>query len=78
MTPKLPALIDDDWGMTINFRSMRRPTTPPCDHESQIRTEIAGMSRSVCETCGRVSVGYVGNHFLYATTEDDVTESARS
>lgn len=77
MTPKLSAHIDDDSGMTINFRSMRRPTTP-CEHETQIKTEIAGLSRSVCESCGRVSVGYVGNHFLYETTEDEVTEGARS
>lgn len=28
--------------------------------------EIAGMSRSVCESCGRVSVGYVENHISQA------------
>lgn len=63
--------------MTINFRSMRR-VTPECAHESQIRTEIAGLSREVCESCGRVSVGYVGNHFTYSEAEEDVSEGAPS
>lgn len=28
-----------------------------------MRIEIAGMSREVCENCGRVSVGYVEEHY---------------
>lgn len=63
--------------MTINFRSIRR-VTPECAHESQVRTEIAGLSRQVCETCGRVSLGYVRNHFAYPETEESVSEGARS
>lgn len=47
--------------MTINFLA-RRLTSPDCAHESSIRIEIAGLSREACEACGRVSVGYVGNH----------------
>jgi len=52
----------DSFYMTINFRSKRR-TSAECEHESQMRTEIAGMSREVCESCGRVSVGFVAHHF---------------
>lgn len=77
MTPKIFAHPDDESDMTINFRSLRR-VTPECEHETEIKTEIAGLSRTVCESCGRVSVGYVGNHFLYDTTEDEVSEGARS
>ena len=29
-----------------------------------MRIEVAGMSREVCETCGRVSLGYVEDHFV--------------
>lgn len=47
--------------MTIKFLSKNRPT-PNCKHEKQIRTMVAGMSREVCESCGKVSVGYVENH----------------
>lgn len=48
--------------MTISFRSRRRSTSD-CNHESSMRIEIAGMSREVCESCGRVSVGFVEEHF---------------
>ena len=48
--------------MTLNFRTKRRSTST-CAHDSQITTEVAGMSRSVCESCGRVSVAYVENHY---------------
>lgn len=48
--------------MTINFLAKKRATLD-CDHETQMRIEVAGMSRGVCETCGRVSVGFVGEHF---------------
>lgn len=54
--------------MTINFLARRRVSSV-CVHESQMRIEIAGLSREVCEACGRVSVGYVGNH-LDSETED--------
>lgn len=47
--------------MTINFFSKHRSTTE-CKHESQMRIEVAGMSREVCEACGKVSVGYVESH----------------
>jgi hypothetical protein len=33
-----------------------------CRHESTMRIVVAGMSREVCEACGRVSLGYVGDH----------------
>ena len=77
MTPKKDTDGDDDSIMTINFRSIRR-SMRDCAHESQIRTEIAGLSREVCESCGRVSVGYVGSHFSYVETEEGVSEGARS
>jgi len=47
--------------MTIKFLSKHGSITQ-CTHESQMRMEIAGMSREVCEACGKVSVGYVENH----------------
>lgn len=53
---------DDVYRMTINFRSRRR-TTSDCEHETSMRIEVAGMSREVCESCGRVSVGFVEEHF---------------
>lgn len=33
-----------------------------CEHRFRMRTEIAGLSREVCESCGKVSVGYVESH----------------
>ena len=77
MTPKPVRADDDDLVMTINFRSKRRVASE-CAHESQIRTEIAGLSREVCESCGRVSVGYVGNHFSYAEAAEEVSDGALS
>lgn len=47
--------------MTIKFLSKHRATAN-CTHETQVRTKVAGMSREVCEACGKVSVGYVENH----------------
>lgn len=47
--------------MTLNFLSKNR-VTGHCEHESQIRTEVAGMSREVCESCGKVTVGYIQSH----------------
>ncbi len=60
--------------MTIKFLTKRR-TAVECDHPSQIRTETAGMRRQVCETCGRVSVGYVGNHLDPDHSPDEPAES---
>ena len=48
--------------MTLKFRTKKR-STGTCDHESEITIAVAGMSRSVCESCGRVSVAYVEDHF---------------
>lgn len=48
--------------MTLNFMAKRRMTAG-CAHDHQMRIEVAGMSREVCESCGRVSVAYVGDHF---------------
>lgn len=47
--------------MTISFLAKRRTTTD-CPHLVELRLEIAGMIRSVCDNCGRVSVGYVEDH----------------
>ncbi len=51
----------DEIHMTIKFLS-KHGLADECKHESQMRIEIAGMSREVCESCGKVSVGYVKNH----------------
>lgn len=47
--------------MTLKFLSKNK-VTGACEHESQIRTEVAGMSREVCESCGKVTVGYIQSH----------------
>ena len=48
--------------MTLNFLSQRRLTTD-CGHAAQMKIEIAGMSREVCELCGKITVSYVEDHF---------------
>lgn len=48
--------------MALSFLTNRR-STATCEHAHQVSFEIAGMSRSVCEDCGKVSVGYVEDHF---------------
>jgi len=44
--------------MTLSFLNKRST----CEHKFQMRIEIAGMSREVCESCGKVSVAYVESH----------------
>ncbi len=44
--------------MTLSFLNKRST----CEHRFQMRIEIAGMSREVCESCGKVSVAYVESH----------------
>lgn len=48
--------------MGFGFKTRQR-TTETCLHTNQVTIEVAGMSRSVCESCGRVSVGYVGDAY---------------
>ena len=48
--------------MSLSFMSKRR-SPDKCDHPARVRIEIAGMSRSVCEACGKISVGFVEDHF---------------
>ena len=48
--------------MGLNFMTKRRPTTQ-CKHTSEVRLEFAGLVRSVCESCGRVSVDVVEDRF---------------
>lgn len=48
--------------MGINFMTKRRPSTQ-CAHTSEVRLEIAGLVRSVCESCGKVSVDVVEDRF---------------
>jgi hypothetical protein len=47
--------------MSKNFRSRLR-SAEKCSHTTELRMEIAGMSRTVCEHCGRVSVAYIDDH----------------
>lgn len=49
-----------------------------CSHTSEIRMEIAGMSRSVCERCGRVSVTYIDDHLRRTRSNQAVTEAVAS
>ena len=48
--------------MTINFKGRARVNSD-CTHDSTMRIEVAGMSREVCEACGRVSLGFVEDHY---------------
>lgn len=61
--------------MTINFLSKGRFTSS-CTHESVITNEIAGLSREVCELCGRVSLGYVEDHYQPARPQGVETGTA--
>lgn len=63
-------------GMTLKFLS-KHAMTADCPHESQMRLEVAGMSRDVCEACGKVSVGYLANH-LKSDRSQEVREAIRS
>jgi len=47
--------------MTFSSKARRRAIYD-CTHETTVQTEISGLRRSVCETCGHVSVEYVANH----------------
>lgn len=49
-----------------------------CSHKSEIRMEVAGMSRSVCESCGRVSVTYIDDHLRRTRARQAVKESVAS
>jgi hypothetical protein len=62
--------------MTKRFLSRHR-TDPNCTHQSRLRTEVAGMSREVCQTCGKVTVGYIEDHFQPGRTQA-VEEAIRS
>lgn len=62
--------------MSLRFLTKVRATAS-CEHESQIRLEVAGMSREVCESCGRVSVDYVEDHYRPERVEE-VEEAIRS
>lgn len=48
--------------MAFGFKTKQK-ATETCLHSNEVTIEVAGMSRSVCESCGRVSVGYVGNAY---------------
>lgn len=61
MAPKIGAAVADNSRMAVNFRTKRRSTSK-CEHESVMRIEVAGMSREVCEACGRVKLGYIESH----------------
>lgn len=44
-----------------------------CEHPHSVTTFIAGLARSVCETCGNVSIRYLGDG---AHWPDDSPESS--
>lgn len=62
MAPKTAIPTCRSEGMTFKLTGKKRPMAT-CTHESEMKIEVAGMSRSVCESCGRVSVAYVDSHF---------------
>lgn len=49
-----------------------------CSHTSELRMEIAGLSRTVCERCGRVSVGYIDDHLRRTRSTQTVKERVAS
>lgn len=61
MTPKFGEGQVEDLSMSLTFFAKNR-IAASCKHESTVRIEVAGMSREVCEACGRVSLGYVEHH----------------
>ncbi|MGH3650554.1 MAG: hypothetical protein ACRDU9_07565 [Acidimicrobiia bacterium] len=61
--------------MTFTIRARRRAIYD-CTHENTVQTEISGLSRSVCERCGHVSVKYVGNHLKSEQIEAFQTASS--
>lgn len=61
--------------MTLKFRTKKR-ATGTCAHESEITIAVAGMSRAVCESCGRVSVAYVEDHYTQDRIQEVETRSA--
>lgn len=71
MTPKTSDRLVEDSHMSLKFLAKRR-ITANCKHQSFIRIEVAGMSREVCEGCGRVSIGYVEEHLLARLTHSAV------
>ena len=60
--------------MTLSFLSKRR-FTADCTHSNQMRIEIAGMSREVCEACGKVTVSYVEEHYHPERVQEVTTKS---
>jgi hypothetical protein len=46
---------------TSAFRSREEPE--PCQHEQVIVTANAGLQRTVCGSCGHVSLGYLHDTF---------------
>lgn len=72
MTPKIRQVWGDVVDMTFKFPPRRRATAT-CTHDTQMRIEVAGLSREVCEACGKVSVGFVEHH--YAEDVDDAATS---
>jgi hypothetical protein len=61
MTPKIAGGPVEECCMSLNFKARSRMAAN-CRHELSMRIVVAGMSREVCEACGRVSLGYVENH----------------
>lgn len=58
------------WGSTRNAHGA--PTTE-CQHSQSVETSFAGLGRSVCESCGHVSVSYEYN--LFEEERDQLNES---
>jgi len=69
--------------MAFNFITRRRMTSN-CTHKSVMRIEVAGMSREVCESCGRIRLGYIEAHHGTALVQagadisSDMEESSAS
>jgi hypothetical protein len=73
MTPKFHALGVDQPCMGFSFSTKQR-STALCKHTTEIKIEVAGLSRSVCESCGNVSVGFVKDIYPEDWIESDSDE----
>lgn len=76
MAPKCRRPDADPDHMTLSFRAKKRPSST-CIHPSEISIEVAGMSRSVCESCGRVSLVFVDNHYKDRADEIEARSLAK-
>lgn len=58
------------WGSS---RKNGRTQTAECDHDHRVEAAFAGLGRSVCESCGHVSLSY--QYDLFEEEREQLNES---